>query len=111
MAGNEIKIVQFLLEKQNVIALKHIGLVKEIGAPNSNGGYTPINSIKELNIVSTEDAGKKADIYINGHGVSLKQTGGSNPFNRIQKADLANVLKTVGITDVTTLAKKIDQSC
>ena len=108
MAGNEIQIVKFLLQNIGKINLNHLGVLTEIGAPTSKGGYTQIYSIDELSKISTENASKKADIYINGDGVSLKQTGASFPFNRLQRAELISIFKTLGFSDPDEKLKLID---
>lgn len=108
MAGNEIDIAKYLIENIGKITLNHIGLVTEVGAPNSKGGYTKVNSIEELALISTEDAGKKADIYINGHGVSLKQSGASFPFNRLQRSELLAVFSALNFADPDAKLARID---
>jgi hypothetical protein len=109
MAGNEIDIARFLIENVGSITLDHIGLVNEIGAPNSKGGHTNVASIEELSLISTEGASKKADIYINGRGVSLKQSGGSFSFNRLQRAELIAVFSSLGFAHPETKVAKIDK--
>lgn len=109
MAGNEIYIVKFLINNIGTIALNHLGLISTVGAPTSKGGYTNVTSLLELGLISTEDAAKKADIYLNGHGVSLKQTGASFPFNRLQRAEIYNVFKTLGFKNVDEKLARIDQ--
>ena len=94
MAGNEISIAKYFLKNIGKIKLKHLGLIKKIGAPDSGDGYTVVTTIKQLALISTESSGKKADIYINGVGVSLKQSGGSFPFNRLQRAESIKKLMT-----------------
>lgn len=109
MAGNEIEITGFLLKNVEKVTLKHLGLIKEVGATTSKGGFTKIKSLNELALISTEDAAKKADIYINGRGVSLKQSGASFPFNRLQRAELLEVFKLVGFKDPEKKLKRIDE--
>ncbi|MBU0487265.1 MAG: hypothetical protein KKA07_17620 [Bacteroidetes bacterium] len=109
MAGNEKEVVQFLFDNMNRISLGHLGLVSSIGAPSSNDGYNNISSSKDLLLVSTEDSGKKADIYINGNGVSLKQSGASFPFNRLQRANLVNVFNNIGFSNPEKKLERIDR--
>jgi len=113
MAGNELKIIEFLLQNIGKVALKHIGLVEEIGAPSSKGNYKVVNSMDELSLVSTEDSRKKADIYINGIGISLKQTGGSFSFNRLQRAGLLKVFSDLNFQNpnqnLDLLDKEVDK--
>lgn len=109
MAGNEIEIARFLLNNIGTVVLNHFGLVTQIGAPNSNGGFTNVTSMAELDLISTEDASKKADIYLNGQGVSLKQSGASFPFNRLQRAELLDVFRTVGFENPENKLARIDK--
>ena len=109
MAGNEIEITKFLIQQTGKLNLKHVGLVKEITSPIKDGQYALINDIESLKFVSTEQAGKKADIYINGKGISLKQSGGSFPFNRLQRAELLNVFKYIKSRDPEEELKLIDK--
>lgn len=99
MAGNELKIIEFLLQNLGKLTLNHLGLVEEIGAPSTKGSYQIVNSMQELSLVSTEDSRKKADIYINGVGISLKQTGGSFSFNRLQRAGLLQVFSDLNFKE------------
>ena len=108
MAGNELYITEFLIENINKIKLKHIGVLTEIGAPTAKGGYTKVQSTGELQLISTEGSEKKADIYINGRGVSLKQSGASFPFNRLQRAELLDVFRALNFRDPEAKLKLID---
>lgn len=109
MAGNEIEIARFLFDNLGNLSLKHLELVTEIGAPISKGGFTVVTSIEEMALIATEDAAKKADIYINGYGVSLKQSGASFPFNRLQRAELLDVFRTVGFENPEAKLDRIDK--
>jgi hypothetical protein len=97
MPGNELLIDQFLFNNIGKINLNHLGLVTSLGAPNQNfSGYMPITSFEQTFMLRSEDSRKKADIYINGIGVSLKQSGGSFSFNRLQRANLRDVYISLG---------------
>jgi hypothetical protein len=109
MAGNEIAIAKFLLDNIGKITLGHLGLLKEVGAPTSKGGYIPVYSIEELALISTEDSSKKADLYINGRGVSVKQSGASFPYNRLQRAELIAVFTAIGFADPEAKLNRIDK--
>lgn len=109
MAGNEIEITKYLLNNLGTVKLNHLGLVINVGAPTSKGGFTNVSSLEELALISTEDAAKKADIYINGRGVSLKQSGMSFSFNRLQRAELLDVFKTVGFACPDEKLLRIDK--
>jgi hypothetical protein len=92
MAGNEIEVCKFLFSNIGSINLKHIGILEEIGAPlPNNRGYLPVKSLEDLLKISTTDSRKKADIYLNGIGVSIKQAGGSFLYNRLQRANIIDV--------------------
>ena len=110
MPGNELIICKFLLENVEGIELKHIGEIKTIGAPSSNVlGYTQITRFEEIDdLISSEDSRKKADIYLNGTGVSLKQTGGSFSFNRLQRAELSELYFTLRFSDINKKLLQID---
>src|SRR5690348_7756398 len=108
MAGNELEIARFLFSNIGSIRLRHLDLVTEVGAPKSGGGYTKVSSIEQLLLVSTQDNSKKADLYINGHGVSVKQTGASFPFNRLQRSEILQVFKTLGFSEPEKSLEKID---
>ncbi|RBN38935.1 hypothetical protein DMN50_22865, partial [Priestia megaterium] len=87
----------------------HIGLVKEIGAPlPKQQGYLPVDQIDVLTRISSEDSRKKADVYLNGLGVSIKQSGGSFSFNRLQRANLKGVFEELGFSNANVLLNKVD---
>lgn len=109
MAGNEIKITEFLLNNLGTVTLKHLGLVTEIGAPRAQGGFSNVTTMKELELISTENAEKKADIYINGRGVSLKQSGSNFSFNRLQRAELLELFTTVCFANPEATLDRIDK--
>lgn len=94
MAGNEVLVIKFLLKNKNKIYLDHLGVIKSISNPNSSNGA--LVEIESTDIVSTEDSAKKADVFLNGFGVSIKQAGGNFPFNRIQRKALLDLLSKVG---------------
>jgi hypothetical protein len=109
MAGNEIEITRFLFNNLGTVTLKHLGIVTEVGAPTTKGCFSNVDSLAALELISTEDAVKKADIYINGHGVSLKQSGSSFSFNRMQRAELLELFKTAGLENSGAILEKIDK--
>jgi len=108
MAGNELVVTGFLLRNLGTISLKHLGPIAEIGAPTSRG-YKVITSLAELSSIATEDAGKKADIYINGKGVSIKQSGGSFSFNRLQRDNILAVFNKLGFSNPETKLARLDK--
>jgi hypothetical protein len=89
MAGNEIEVCRFLFSNIGSIQLSHIGQVVQIAAPVvSSDSYVLIQCLEDFAQISTSHSAKKADIYLNGRGVSIKQAGGSFPFNRLQRKNL-----------------------
>jgi len=110
MAGNEINVCKFLVENIGLINLQHIGLIENISAPGHRGKEkVEIANLEDIYKVSTQDAGKKADIYVNGIGVSVKQIGGSFPFNRLQRANLYDIYNLLGFSDIEQIISKLDQ--
>lgn len=112
MAGNEKALIEYLFSQRGKITLNHIGLLKTIEAPVNDKGdnYIEIDNIEDLKKVSTEDSQKKADIYLNTKGVSIKQIGGSFPFNRLQRAEIESVFKTIECKDIDEIINKIDDT-
>lgn len=108
MAGNEINLINYLFKNMDQIALSHLGLVREIGAPTALG-YSRVNNLGELLTIKSEDARKKADVYINGYGVSIKQTGGSFSFNRLQRANLQEVFTNLGFGNPQRTLQRTDE--
>jgi len=104
-SGNERQVVGFLIKNANKLTLRHIGLVKTIENPGPRGQLISIRSTRKLR---TEDAGKKADIYINGYGVSIKQRGGNFAFNRLQRAELLDVFRQLGFKRPACILGKLD---
>lgn len=110
MPGNELEIGRFLLDSIGKITLPHVGRLASVGAPNpSRPGFTPITKLEEISLLSSEDSRKKADIYINSRGVSLKQTGGSFSYNRLQRANLKDVYSIVGFNNIEQKLLRIDK--
>ena len=91
------------------IELNHLGLLRSIEVPTANGNFEIITNIDELNRLSTEDSSKKADIYINGIGVSLKQSGASFPYNRIQRAEILDVFTYLDFEEPYQKLYRIDK--
>lgn len=111
MPGNELEVARYLFNNLNKVNLKHLGVLKEIGAPvkGAKGNYIPIRTAEQVGIVASEDANKKADIYINGIGVSIKQTGGSFPFNRMQRDNIVAVFNNLGFKDAEAKLSRLDK--
>lgn len=110
MPGNELEIGGFLLNSIGKITLPHVGQLTSVGAPNpSRPGFTLITTLADINFLSSEDSRKKADIYINSRGVSLKQTGGSFSYNRLQRANLHDIYSIVGFNNIEQRLLRIDK--
>lgn len=106
MPGNEIEVCRFLFLNLQNITLEHVGQLREISAPSKLGGYEQIEFLGDLAKISTSDARKKADVYLNGLGVSVKQRGASVLYNRLQRANLTELYSRLGFINV---GKKIYQ--
>ena len=93
MPGNEEQLLKFFAEtiEQNLsIDLPVIGKLNSVSVPTKDGLHR-INSVSELESFSSNDRYKKADIYLNNIGVSVKEH--SAPlYNKIQRKHLANLL-------------------
>lgn len=106
MPGNEKKIIEFLLQEKGSIRLPGLGLVTNIDNPTESGLRQPIT---DSDSIESGNARKKADVYLNGTGVSIKQEGSSFLFNRLQRADLKRLFSLVGLDDVESSIKNFDQ--
>jgi hypothetical protein len=107
MPGNEKETINFILQNKNKIKLKYVGKIKTLKIPYKENIIiaTPQN-IKKF---KSDNSRKKADIYINDIGISLKQEGGSFAFNRIQRKFLPNFLnKILNFENSEEIIKKID---
>ena len=109
MAGNELEIAKYLFKNINNISLNHLGVINEIGLPtNKKKQYKILKNDEELNKLITNESRKKADIYLNGIGVSMKQTGACFPYNRAQRADLQAFLEQFNIENIEQKIKLFD---
>ena len=107
MPGNEIDVVKYLVN--NKPNINHFGCVTKISNP-IGGTNVEINTEADVDLyVRADSAHKKADIYINDLGVSIKQTGGSFPYNRLQRADIVNTLNFIGIQRSEEILAKLDE--
>lgn len=87
MPGNEKDVLKFLLENKNKINLNHFNSIKSIKIPHRNKLFE-LNSINFDDFFS-DDARKKADVFINDKGCSIKEVA-SVLYNRIQRKDIDN---------------------
>lgn len=109
MAGNEVAVVEYLFDRLNQIDLKHIGKLNKIGNPSKSGKIKNLNSYQELKSVKTEASLKKADIYLNEVGVSIKQEGGNFLYNRLQREGIKPVLEKLNINNKDEILNKLDE--
>lgn len=105
MAGNEHLVVNYLIDHKNSLILNHLGLIRRIQNPGPNGRLLDITT---TDLLRTEDSGKKADIFLNGKGVSIKQTGSTFLYNRLQRADMLRVFTGLGFSNPGSCLSRID---
>ncbi len=108
MPGNEVEVARYLLRRLGKIELPHLGIIESIGAPRTYSGFRSIAKESDLILVSAPDARKKADIYLNGIGVSMKQVGGSFAFNRIQRANILTLFRRLGFSSIHSKLARLD---
>lgn len=106
MPGNEKAIVKFLLDSKGSLTLPHLGTVKSVKNPTKHGKIVEINNIEEL---KSDDARKKADIFLNDRGVSIKQAGSSFLYNRLQRADLEKLFEVLKFRDPKSSLDRLDE--
>lgn len=110
MAGNEIKVARFLFDNLKSIELPHLGVINLIGAPKPDGGIEDILLESNISLIATQDSVKKADIYLNNFGVSIKQSGSSFSFNRIQRKNLLDLFSYLHIAESSIIINKLDKA-
>jgi hypothetical protein len=111
MAGNEKEVARFLVLNKGRISIDQIGRVISVGAPGQDqGSYNEISTERDVDILlASEDSRKKADIYINGRGVSIKQAGASFSYNRLQRANILEVFRLLGFNNPEALLHNLDE--
>jgi hypothetical protein len=110
VAGNEKAICEFLFLNMRSINLKYLGQLVEIGIPLNNlPGFRSAQSLDDISQILTTDSRKKADVYLNSKGVSIKQTGGSFAFNRLQRANIIEVYSNLGLTNPQSKITQMDR--
>ena len=111
MPGNEKDVVRYLLENKDNLKLNHLKKIQTIKTPTRTGTLEieNIDDIEEH--VKPDDAHKKADILLNGKGVSIKQEDGSVAYNKIQRKFIRKVLKHLDFTEtgIKKIIKKLDK--
>jgi len=106
--GNEKEVADFLLRNIGRIELRHVGVINKVQGPSRDGQLINLSS-GDIEKVITEQSGKKADIFINGRGVSIKQKGAANLFNRLQRAEILRTFELLGLTDPNHKVKLLDE--
>lgn len=111
MPGNEKEIAKYLVANKGKASLRHLGVITSVGAPKSLiAGCKEISNAKDVDAcLASEDSRKKADIYINGEGISLKQKGATFSYNRLQRANLLEVFKLLNFADPEATLRRIDK--
>lgn len=107
MPGNEAKVLAYLFSRLNIITLNHIGLLTKIEIPFKKE-KVQVTVRNEISRYYSDDSHKKADVYLNDKGVSIKQTGSSFAYNRLQRKGLINVINSIHIDDPETLLRSFD---
>jgi len=107
MAGNEATVINYLFSRLNVINLQYIGLLAKIEIPYGNLKKN-ITDESEIGSYFPDDCHKKADVYLNSKGVSIKQIGSSFAYNRLQRQGLLNVIASLDIENSTDLINSFD---
>lgn len=105
MPGNELQVVNYIISRRGKLNLPHIGPVISVANPESNGRLVEINNVNQ---VSSDNATKKADIFLNQKGVSIKQEGGSFAYNRILRSGCLNIFQNLRFQNPSECLKKID---
>lgn len=94
MPGNEETVISFLvqsLHNEEQIKLPILGDLNEVSIPTKEGKKT-IRYLSDLEKFSSNDRHKKADVYLNGYGISLKEE--SAPlYNKIQRKHLSGLIE------------------
>lgn len=107
MAGNENKTLEFLVANLGRITLNHLGLISSILTP-TKFGLADLYTLADVAENKTQDSRKKADVIINGYGVSMKQEGPCFPYNRLQRAELPSLFQFLGFENPQELLNRFD---
>jgi hypothetical protein len=106
MPGNEISVIEYMLARKMHLYLNHIGVVETLYNPGPNGQRLEILDSSD---VIADSSQKKADIYINQYGVSIKQSGGSFAFNRILRSNFEELLSQLNIQGRSKIVARSDE--
>jgi len=109
MPGNELDVIKYLFRNLGKTSLQYLGVIETLGSPNSNSnGYYLINSMADIGRLSSDDSSKKADVYLNGIGVSIKQLGSIFGFNRLQRAEASALFRQIGFFHIDEMLARLD---
>ena len=107
MPGNENEVIKFLFNNRENLNLIHIGKIDKIEIPKKNK-LIQINRVEEIEKNSSSDSSKKADVYLNSQGISIKENG-SKLYNKLYRKDLNFINKLRNDKKTTkTIIQKID---
>ena len=107
MPGNEANVLTYLYTRLSLITLRHLGLLTKIEIP-SGPIKVLITNPNEIRKYFSDDSHKKADVYLNDKGISIKQVGSSFAYNRLQRKGLLNVISSLDIKDSEELLISFD---
>jgi hypothetical protein len=106
--GNEKIVIQYLFNNQKTLNLNGIGAVKKLEIPLKNQ-LIDITNLYDSNKFANDDANKKADIFINGIGISIKEKS-SVLYNKWQRKNAFDLLNLFNPTKVSTqILQKLDK--
>ena len=109
MPGNELKVIEYILRNKSKLAFPHVGKLRKFEIPR-NKKRIEITNIKDVKKFSADDSYKKADVFINGKGISIKQFGGNVAYNKIQRKTLFNFLnKFFTVKKTSKIIYKLDK--
>ena len=94
MPGNEESVISFLvqsLQNEKPLNLPIIGFLKEVSMPIKEDKKI-VRNTSDLKNFSSNDRYKKADVYINNIGISIKEHC-SPLYNKIQRKHIPNLIK------------------
>ena len=93
MPGNEESVISFLvqsLQNEKPLNLPIIGFLKEVSMPIKEDKKI-VRNTSDLKNFSSNDRYKKADVYLNDFGISLKEEC-APLYNKIQRKHLPNLI-------------------
>jgi len=85
--GKENEVIKYVFNNKKKIKLNHLNNISSIKIPKKKE-LIKINSLKDLKRNSSSDSSKKADVFFNNIGISIKEKGG-NPYNKLYRKDLS----------------------